>query len=101
MRVTQEEMIRRKTHVLSTGLLVLGDLGIDRVSQNDLAAEAGVAHGCIQNYFGTYEDFKAQLVKYACEADHVKILAQAVGHPKFSHLLSKKDIQSVINHIKV
>ena len=101
MRVTTEEMSRRKEHLLKVGALMMGRHGIDRVSQNDLAAEAGVAHGNIQNYLGTYEGMKAAVVEYCRYEQYPQVLVQAVGHPVFKHQLAKKDIQLAIRHLKV
>lgn len=94
-------MDRRKEHVLQVGCLLMGRLGIDRVAQNTLAEEAGVAHGSIQNYFGTYDRFKEAVVRYACETDYTRILVQAVGHPVLSLQMSLKGARSAIRQLKV
>jgi len=100
MRITAEEMERRKEHVLKVACEMFTEDGIDRVAQNDVADRAGVAHGTIQNYFGTYEGLKQQAVRYTCEKRRSPLLGQVAGHPKLGHLLKSKDISLAIRYLK-
>jgi len=100
MRVTAEERDRRKDHVLAVATKMFEVGGLDLVTQNQVANQANVAHGCIQNYFGTINGLRAAAVRHASETKNGAVLVQAACHPDYGKLLTDYDRHLAIQHLK-
>ena len=84
---TEEKKIRAR-QVLQAAMKVAKRRGIDRMQQSEVAHEAGVAHGSIQNYFQSMDKLRDQVVTRALAEFDVQILAQLIAHPKYKRRLS-------------
>ena len=65
-RPRNAELTRRA--ILDTARHLFAKQGISTVSLRDIASEAGVSHGLIQQYFGTREDMVAAIIKGEIDA---------------------------------
>ena len=59
---------RTKNEILAAARRLFAERAIEAVSIRDIAAEAGVSHGLIQQYFGTREKLVAGIIKREIDA---------------------------------
>ena len=107
---TKGKRVRRKPEearalILEAARTVFGELGPDRAGLKEVAQEAGVSHGLITHYFGTFDNLveealrshsdriRDDLIHAIARSDAspqvvVELLLERLGDPRFGRLVS-------------
>jgi TetR/AcrR family transcriptional regulator, repressor for neighboring sulfatase len=76
-----------RAHILAAAKRVFAERGPDAAGLKEVAAEAGVSHGLVTHYFGTYEGLVEAALEETAEQGRLAILerlAEAGGSPNSS-----------------
>jgi len=78
----------RKEHILGVAVDLAKQQSYNKITRDGVAEKAGVSMGLVTKYFGTMNQLKNDVVRYAIKNEVVEIVAQCVAnqHPKAKKL---------------
>lgn len=90
----------RKEQILITAVKLSEKYGYSNIRRDDVAKQAGVSMGLVNNYFNTMQQLKRAVIRHAVKCEILPIVAQGIlakdkQVSKISDDLKKRAIESI------